>query len=157
MTRRDWLKTCITWSFRGTLAAGIGGIFLDVWLAAGRFSTRHWNQVTTLEALPENRTTAFPRQRVALVHRAGKIGALSLECTHLGCLVNTIDQGFYCPCHGSEFGPDGEVYSGPATRSLPWHSLRISAGKIWVQSGARHTTPTWISLNRQDPRAELRT
>jgi glycine/D-amino acid oxidase-like deaminating enzyme/nitrite reductase/ring-hydroxylating ferredoxin subunit len=56
------------------------------------------------------------------VHRdaEGRLHVLSARCTHLGCIVrwNSGDGSWDCPCHGSRFGPDGEVLQGPAVRSL---------------------------------------
>lgn len=146
MTRRQWFKKILSWGLWSSLGASVGWIFLDVWLASGRFSTAHWSTVVQLGALPGDGTYPFPPQRVALIQSKGRIAALSLECTHLGCLVNSVDQGFFCPCHGSEFGPLGEVYSGPASRSLPWHRVRIESGRIWVQSGIKQSRPLWVSL-----------
>ncbi|MBZ0258728.1 Rieske 2Fe-2S domain-containing protein, partial [bacterium] len=44
------------------------------------------------------------------------IAAMSLVCTHLGCIVQPSTQGFLCPCHGSKFDRDGNVKGGPAPR-----------------------------------------
>jgi glycine/D-amino acid oxidase-like deaminating enzyme/nitrite reductase/ring-hydroxylating ferredoxin subunit len=50
----------------------------------------------------------------------GAMHAVSATCTHLGCLVafNRTERAWECPCHGSRFGPDGEILQGPATRPL---------------------------------------
>jgi glycine/D-amino acid oxidase-like deaminating enzyme/nitrite reductase/ring-hydroxylating ferredoxin subunit len=50
----------------------------------------------------------------------GMIHAVSLRCTHLGCLLrfNSAERSWDCPCHGSRFDVDGAVLEGPATRAL---------------------------------------
>ena len=52
---------------------------------------------------------------------AGNLHAVSLRCTHLGCLLrfNQAEVSWDCPCHGSRFDVDGNVLEGPATRPLP--------------------------------------
>ncbi|MDQ6746436.1 MAG: FAD-dependent oxidoreductase [Actinomycetota bacterium] len=56
------------------------------------------------------------------VYRAedGTLHAVSLRCTHLGCLLrfNGAERSWDCPCHGSRFGVDGSVLEGPAVRPL---------------------------------------
>jgi Rieske Fe-S protein len=53
-------------------------------------------------------------------HEDGTLHAVSLRCTHLGCLVrfNAAERSWDCPCHGSRFGVDGSVLEGPAVRPL---------------------------------------
>lgn len=50
----------------------------------------------------------------------GKLHAVSLRCTHMGCLVrfNAAERSWDCPCHGSRFAVDGSVLEGPAVRPL---------------------------------------
>jgi Rieske Fe-S protein len=51
----------------------------------------------------------------------GNLHAVSLRCTHLGCLLrfNAAEHSWDCPCHGSRFAPDGTVLEGPAVAPLP--------------------------------------
>jgi glycine/D-amino acid oxidase-like deaminating enzyme/nitrite reductase/ring-hydroxylating ferredoxin subunit len=50
----------------------------------------------------------------------GALHAVSLRCTHLGCLVrfNAAEHSWDCPCHGSRFAVDGSVLEGPAVEPL---------------------------------------
>ena len=52
--------------------------------------------------------------------RDGTLHVRSGVCTHLGCHVNwnATEQCWDCPCHGSQFAPDGEVLNGPALSPL---------------------------------------
>lgn len=50
----------------------------------------------------------------------GGLHAVSLRCTHLGCLLrfNAAERSWDCPCHGSRFDVDGVVLEGPAAEPL---------------------------------------
>jgi glycine/D-amino acid oxidase-like deaminating enzyme/nitrite reductase/ring-hydroxylating ferredoxin subunit len=69
----------------------------------------------------EARTVRSGLERTG-VYRDGEGGlhAVSLRCSHLGCLVrfNAAETSWDCPCHGSRFDVDGAVLEGPATRPL---------------------------------------
>ncbi|MGF1480136.1 MAG: ubiquinol-cytochrome c reductase iron-sulfur subunit [Cyanophyceae cyanobacterium] len=53
--------------------------------------------------------------------------AVNPLCTHQGCTVDweTDAAAFVCPCHGSKFGPTGEVLSGPAQKPLSSYEAKI--------------------------------
>jgi Rieske Fe-S protein len=59
--------------------------------------------------------------KVGSFHAAKRTGAdtfdaLSMACTHSGCLIDIIGgQSFDCPCHGSRFDNSGAVINGPFT------------------------------------------
>lgn len=62
--------------------------------------------------------------------------AYSLICTHLGCTLEENGGGFSCPCHGSEFGPVGEVIEGPASQDLEILKVDVTDdGVLLVHSG----------------------
>ncbi len=65
-------------------------------------------------------------RNVFIIRSNDGIRALSAICTHLGCIVKQIPDGFSCPCHGSKFGPAGNVISGPAPKALEW--LKVDSG-----------------------------
>jgi nitrite reductase/ring-hydroxylating ferredoxin subunit len=63
------------------------------------------------------------------------ISAVSKRCTHQGCEIGSYNGSkFICPCHGSEFNPDGSRISGPAPGPLPTYSVIIN-GSIVTISG----------------------
>jgi glycine/D-amino acid oxidase-like deaminating enzyme/nitrite reductase/ring-hydroxylating ferredoxin subunit len=51
---------------------------------------------------------------------SGAVVERSATCTHLGCIVhwNSFERCWDCPCHGSQFGPRGDVLNGPAVQPL---------------------------------------
>lgn len=77
-----------------------------------------------------------PGRSVALFRDEGGVFAISLVCTHLGCIVRPEADGFHCPCHGSRFAPDGHVVRGPAPKPLEWYEVsRAGAGTYIVDLG----------------------
>lgn len=61
---------------------------------------------------------------VVLRSADGGVVAYAARCTHLGCRIERVQgDAVVCPCHGSRFGSDGRVLSGPAVR--PLQRLRI--------------------------------
>ena len=50
----------------------------------------------------------------------GELDVVSAVCTHAGCIVlwDRDHTRWNCPCHGSQFAPDGSVIEGPAKTEL---------------------------------------
>jgi len=66
----------------------------------------------------------------------GKLHLHSAACTHLGCVVhwNSTEQCWDCPCHGSQFAPDGAVLNAPAISPLAPAKLPAKRAKTGAKS-----------------------
>jgi ubiquinol-cytochrome c reductase iron-sulfur subunit len=57
-------------------------------------------------------------------------------CTHLGCIPLPHQgnfDGWFCPCHGSQYDSSGRIRQGPAPLNLPLPPYQfISASKIRI-------------------------
>jgi hypothetical protein len=79
--------------------------------------------ISAAEALRpgEGRVFRSGLQQVAACRdEGGRLHVRSASCTHLGCIVhwNSAEQCWDCPCHGSQFAPDGMALNGPAVGGL---------------------------------------
>ena len=63
--------------------------------------------------------------------------AVNSRCTHQGCTVkwNGEAKKFACPCHGSNFNPDGSVVNGPATEPLGAIEVKIEENSLLAKIG----------------------
>jgi len=50
----------------------------------------------------------------------GRLFLHSAACSHLGCHLhwNSFENCWDCPCHGSQFAPDGTALNGPAVAGM---------------------------------------
>ena len=144
VSKREFLvKGSITFGI-AAIASCFSWIFGSVWTAPRRFSSAGWVQVAPIDRFLPGTVIPFPEYKLAVIRTATRIGAISTECPHLGCIVNLVDRGFFCPCHSSNFGPLGEVYSGPADKPLQWHNLTEEGGRLWVYMGEKVASPHWL-------------
>jgi Rieske Fe-S protein len=61
------------------------------------------------------------------------IYAMSMQCTHKGCVVALNGPQLFCSCHESRFDGNGAVLNGPATTPLPHYAVFVdAAGNISV-------------------------
>lgn len=59
------------------------------------------------------------KDEVILFKSEHELKIFSSRCTHLGCKINTIENGeLICPCHGSKYNSNGEVVKGPSIKNL---------------------------------------
>ena len=72
--------------------------------------------------------TLFNITTIIIRKTAADFLALSMHCTHNGCIINYEGSpGFNCSCHGSLFNAEGEVLQGPAQRALPKYDCSYNA------------------------------
>ncbi len=88
------------------------------------------------EEIPVGSEKLYPDKKVLVKRDEKGISAVSLVCTHLGCIVGKTEQGgFSCPCHGSKFDSNGNVVAGPAPKGLNWLEVsRLPNGKLVVDN-----------------------
>ena len=112
------------------LVLGIGGAVVE----CGRFlkpnvlyEPSRVFKVGELNQFPFGSRTVIEGHGVEIVREKDGVYAISLVCTHLGCLLKPVENdpevGYMCPCHGSTFAPKGKVLGGPAPRDLPWYEM----------------------------------
>jgi len=74
---------------------------------------------------------------IYIMHRTKKqIEAARGICTHLGCIPIAYEgnyDGFFCPCHGSQYDTSGRIRQGPAPANLEVPPYRfVSDTKIQI-------------------------
>lgn len=62
----------------------------------------------------------------------GEYIALSMVCTHRGCIVDPAGSVFVCPCHGAEFDQNGKVLNPPADTPLPVFKTETDNDHIYI-------------------------
>lgn len=62
------------------------------------------------------------------------IAALSIVCTHLGCVPSWLpnERKYKCPCHGSGYKQDGTNFEGPTPRPLERFKISVEGGNVIV-------------------------
>lgn len=90
---------------------------------------------------PPGTVKIVPEQNVRIIGADEGVAAMSLVCTHLGCIVAESPEGFKCPCHGSRFSREGKVVGGPAPRPLRWLDVSQAADGSLVVDLDREVKP----------------
>lgn len=69
----------------------------------------------------EAKLIKFDNESIAVYKdKYGQLHSVNPACTHIDCTVawNTAEQVWECPCHGSRFNEDGEMFTAPARKDL---------------------------------------
>lgn len=92
----------------------------------------------TLDSLPigEARMVRHGREPIFVIRRDEKtLVGLSGVCTHLHCVLawNGEQRSLDCPCHQGVFDLNGNVVTGPTSRSLRRYDIETRLGRIYVR------------------------
>ena len=99
------------------------------------------------EDFPVGTTRVISERKLLVVAAPQGLAAISMVCSHLGCVVRRTERGFGCPCHGSVFDEGGEVMAGPAPRGLPWFEVTQGVdGRLVVDAGREVAAGTYYSV-----------
>jgi cytochrome b6-f complex iron-sulfur subunit len=142
VSRRDFVN--LAWVTLGGLAAlELGGVtlaYMQPRLAEGEFGSTL--NVGKVDDFPPGSVTHISNGRFYLSRLTdGGFLALYQRCTHLGCNVpwDQAAGAFVCPCHNSQFTPDGSVLNPPAPRPLDLFTVTIENSEIKVDTSQPHT------------------
>ena len=142
LSRRAVLKLSLATS--GLLAAG--GLLEYLQFPEGTAAPANF-ELERPETYAIGSATHLPQAGAWLLRDARGLYAMSTRCPHLGCTVERRPDGFQCPCHGSQFAPDGEVRRGPATRALAYLKLTLnSAGRLELHADETSQPTARLSL-----------
>ncbi len=128
VSRRDFLNEI---TLGALTVAGVGSATLTYRFLSPKVL---FEQSTTFRAgdpdlYPVNSVTCLQDQQVFIVRTVAGFYAVSAVCTHLGCITQWKPEEniIVCPCHGSEFEPDGKKIQGPAAHSQPHYAINLTA------------------------------
>lgn len=129
-SRRDFLKLLTNGLLviSGLLGGGLLLRYLG-WQEQQQYFDRY--DLGPLDNFPPGSRTLAPQVPAVILRTADDFTALSLVCPHLGCTVEQKEDGFACPCHGSQFDTTGNLRNGPAKQPLKRLRLETSpAGRL---------------------------
>jgi cytochrome b6-f complex iron-sulfur subunit len=105
-------------------------------------ATGDWQKVGSSADLDANGQLLAKKSPIGPVLVIGKskdsnLIAVNPTCTHNGCTVEwkAASKKLVCPCHGSEFGLDGKVKKGPATKPIPTYTAKVEGDAVLVKKG----------------------
>ncbi|MBN8655684.1 MAG: ubiquinol-cytochrome c reductase iron-sulfur subunit [Anaerolineae bacterium] len=122
ISRRDFLKLVRDGFLYLSGALATGGLLRFLSYAPASEQKTEFD-LGSVDDYPVGSRTSIPEISALLIHTENGFTALSLTCTHLGCTLEPVSNGFACPCHNSAFDAEGNVTQGPAVK--PLRALRI--------------------------------
>ena len=134
ISRRDFLSLAATWAAATALGLALTAL-MKFPMPALFPDTSKLFKIGKPEDYPVGAEKVFEERKVVVKRDSEGLYAISLICTHLGCVVSQQAKGFDCPCHGSKFDALGRVKTGPAPKPLPWLKVsQLSDGRLLVDA-----------------------
>ena len=121
-SRRDFLKLTTNTLLTASGLLGLGALFRFLGYQTDPPRQTEFD-LGPASNYPIDSRTLLSNVPALLLHTDKGFSALSLVCTHLGCTVESKENGFTCPCHGSKYDTEGSVLNGPAQKKL--NALRV--------------------------------
>ncbi len=141
VSRRNFLTTTINiligiWATTAASLAGFAGIRY-IWPTEKTAGPPGENRVSFPAVdLPDGgmKKIVIEGKPVGVIKNNDKLYAISLICTHLGCIVNWHPEqnSLICPCHSGTYDLNGAVIAGPPPRPLPSYEVKLSGDKLVV-------------------------
>lgn len=120
-------------SIAAIVAGGVATVTLLRQLVPRGIGQKKKVKVGKSSFFPVDTFTYIDEHKIYIYRDHEGVKAVSATCTHLGCIVETDEDGFTCPCHGSLYDRRGEVISGPAPRRLSWFQVsKAPDGQLMV-------------------------
>jgi cytochrome b6-f complex iron-sulfur subunit len=146
MPRRDFLGLAGVWTAAVAILGSLVGMIRLARPAVLPEQGRRF-RIGRPEDVAVGSTQVVPEQKVMVVSDGRGIAAISLVCSHLGCIVSRGDDGFSCPCHGSVFDQEGHAVAGPAPRGLAWYDVSLGVdGRLVVDAGREVPPGTFFKV-----------
>ena len=136
VSRRDFLGLS---AFGAAIMASLGALAGSLRFVKADVYSEESKQfkIGKIENFPIGSTKKFDDKNVFIFSDENGLYAISAICTHLGCIVAPEEWGFQCPCHGSQYNPDGSVIGGPAPRPLEWFEIKQEVDGTLFVDGAK--------------------
>ena len=134
LTRRGFLQTFLA----GLAAAWAGVVAQRQFFSTARGETARPVEIPLAElAVGGTKQITLQNSPVLVMRSQEGIVAMSMVCTHLGCLVQWQEgkQEFYCPCNQGRFDRDGEVVAGPPPLPLERLPAKVLQDRVVVGEG----------------------
>lgn len=111
----------------------------DAWIPAGPLEN-YLVGTPTLFSFTRTKINGWERTANSYgvyIYRTSETNTIVLSniCTHLACRVKWQDDQkiYHCPCHDADFGPEGEIISGPQDRPLNQLNNKVENGILMIE------------------------